>query len=361
MPAPRLSVAVLPHAGRGAARLQLEPLRRSARALRRRGLDVRYGGPPGDADVVAVQFDWAAPVGDVLARLGELRRAMAGGSRLVFLDYYDSTASPHAAAVEVCDVHLRCHLPADVADLAAAPGTGGRFARRVAEAVGSDVPDGRDEAVAQVVRRHADRLRLGWNFAAADFARRLLLAPPARLGRPRKVASWAGRTTDLHCVSGVGVPGYDDWYHRHRAAAVAAAASLEGRISVVHRGVLADQSNAMPPRAYGRTLRASRLCLSPLGYGELCYRDFEAVAAGCVLVKPDVGGLRTDPDVFEAGVTYLPCRWDFADLAEVVADALADPARSAAIAAAARRRLLDYHARRGWLDAFERAVREPDV
>ena len=71
-------------------------------------------------------------------------------------------------------------------------------------------------------------------------------------------------------------------------------------------------------------LRQSKVCFSPIGYGEVCWRDFEAVMCGALLVKPDVGHLRVTPDIFRAGETYVPVRWDLADFDEVVRGQLAD-------------------------------------
>jgi len=74
-------------------------------------------------------------------------------------------------------------------------------------------------------------------------------------------------------------------------------------------------------------LANSRTCFSPFGYGELCWRDIEAFQTGAVLIKPDMGHLETKPHLYEPGVTYLPVRWDFADLDDVVQDALSDEPR----------------------------------
>ncbi|OJY69531.1 MAG: hypothetical protein BGP16_07090 [Sphingobium sp. 66-54] len=34
--------------------------------------------------------------------------------------------------------------------------------------------------------------------------------------------------------------------------------------------------------------------------------------------------LETLPDLYQAGVTYLPCRWDFSDLENIVHNALSN-------------------------------------
>lgn len=96
-------------------------------------------------------------------------------------------------------------------------------------------------------------------------------------------------------------------------------------------------------------LSDARLCFSPFGYGELCWRDIEAFQAGAVLIKPDMSHLETAPELYEAGVTYLPVRWDFADLEEVIRTALSDEERCAQIARTAHQRVRTYLDRGGFV------------
>lgn len=71
------------------------------------------------------------------------------------------------------------------------------------------------------------------------------------------------------------------------------------------------------PKEYNRELFASRMCFSPFGYGEVCWRDFEAMAAGAALLKPDMSHLKLANDLFTKD-TYIPLKWDLADLREKV-------------------------------------------
>lgn len=149
------------------------------------------------------------------------------------------------------------------------------------------------------------KLRLSPNFLTAP--QFLHGFPPG--GRPPQ----AGRTLDMQTRLGrKGTP----WYSAMRDAALEKVTQFE-RITL------------SPPEriSYGRymaEMRDARLCFSPFGYGELCWRDIEAFQSGAVLVKPDMSHLETLPDLYEPGETYLPIRWDFDDLEEVVASALAD-------------------------------------
>jgi hypothetical protein len=72
----------------------------------------------------------------------------------------------------------------------------------------------------------------------------------------------------------------------------------------------------VPKDEYFRELRTSKICISPFGYGEICWRDFEAILCGCLLVKPDMSHVETNPDIFLSHQTYVPLKWDFSDLEE---------------------------------------------
>lgn len=58
-------------------------------------------------------------------------------------------------------------------------------------------------------------------------------------------------------------------------------------------------------------LLASRaIAVSPFGFGEMCYRDFEIALVGRILAKPEVSHLVTFPQILNEGVTYLALSWD---------------------------------------------------
>ncbi len=69
---------------------------------------------------------------------------------------------------------------------------------------------------------------------------------------------------------------------------------------------------------YNREIKNSKITLSPFGWGEVCFRDFEAVLNGSLLVKPDMSHLETWPDIFIPNETYVPIQWDGSDLLEKI-------------------------------------------
>lgn len=175
----------------------------------------------------------------------------------------------------------------------------------------------------QVPRAILPKLRLSPNFFThARFTNAFQLSSmPPRSGRQIDVQSRLGSK---------GSP----WYSAMREDAHAKIEAIEG-LKLSPPGKLSIQ-------AFMAELANSRLCFSPFGYGELCWRDIEAFQTGAVLIKPDMGHLQTLPDLYEPGVTYLPVRWDFSDLEDVVRSALADEPRMEAIASEAWNRTARY-------------------
>ncbi len=62
--------------------------------------------------------------------------------------------------------------------------------------------------------------------------------------------------------------------------------------------------------------------------GEVCFRDFETVACGAVLLKPDMSHLRTNPNIYEAWVTYVPVNWDLSNLEECLEWVIDNPSEA---------------------------------
>ena len=147
----------------------------------------------------------------------------------------------------------------------------------------------------------------GWNIGLDDKIADLAARLPAPSPTPRPV--------DV-CSRAVTTP--DSWIHplRHPVAETLEGMADRFRVLVPHGRVSQDE--------YYAEMQRSTICVSPFGYGELCWRDFEAILCGCLLVKPDMSHAETAPDIFVPGVTYAPVRWDYADLADVCARYLAD-------------------------------------
>gem|GEM_PF-541991 len=152
-------------------------------------------------------------------------------------------------------------------------------------------------------------------FAAPLIHRRESLVPPAprRLDRhgqeqPGQIRPESG---GFDINARLGSPGYPTIaFHRSHLRSVLEAAATRHRWSVA--------VDRVPVKRYFSDMERSIVTFSPFGWGELCFRDFEAVRAGSLLLKPDMGHLKTWPDIFLPGRTYVPVAWDGSDLEEKI-------------------------------------------
>ncbi|MEI6543744.1 MAG: glycosyltransferase, partial [Methylococcales bacterium] len=52
------------------------------------------------------------------------------------------------------------------------------------------------------------------------------------------------------------------------------------------------------------------------GYGEVCWRDFEAICTGSLVFKQDMSHTVCSPDIFIPYETYVPLAFDLSDFDE---------------------------------------------
>lgn len=123
----------------------------------------------------------------------------------------------------------------------------------------------------------------------------------------------------------VSFAGTTAYYNKH--------GSISGTLVEQHRMACIDKINRMnlvTQTAADRTLSRSdyytelmntKIVVSPWGWGESCYRDYEAIALGCELIKPNSFKIATNPDIYNSEFMSF-CRADFLNLNEIVADIL---------------------------------------
>lgn len=78
----------------------------------------------------------------------------------------------------------------------------------------------------------------------------------------------------------------------------------------------------LPFEEYIQTLYNSKFSLSPFGMGEICFRDFECMQFGTTIIKPDMSMLRTKPNIYIDGETYIKVDYDWEDLEEKLKEVL---------------------------------------
>lgn len=185
------------------------------------------------------------------------------------------------------------------------------------------------------------KLLLGPGFWAFD-ACGPQVDPPPDLDAVRPLDVFCGVTVDYACPA-------ISW-HRRQAL---------HRLNGLGRRVFLGRGRVLPPPVYHELMRRSRICVSPWGLGETCHRDYEALLAGCVLIKPRTDFVDSLLPLDECH--YVACEPDFSDLRERVEEVLQSWPSYRERRARARDYVLD--ARRPdwladrWAETFRAAVR----
>lgn len=319
---------------------QIQPFFTHAREIRAR-FDVeireadarRYteetGHGPEGADIVCFQSDFELRPQDLSGLVEGIRRRNPK-ARLVYLDWFAPTDLRFA---EVLNPHVsryvKKHVLRDPARYGRPTLGDTNLTDYCAHRYGLEMP----ETVFPVPDGFLDKLVIGPSFLTADFLHRIFRRP-----QPPPPAD---RPIDLHARIAVqGTP----WYQAMRSESLAAVQNLRGVRTVTETGL--DHAR------YFRELHRSKICFSPFGYGEVCWRDYEAAAAGAVLLKPDMSHIRTEPDIFVAGETYIPVRWDLSDLQEQIDRLLADAELRTRLVRVCRSRVHDYVVGGGFVSAM---------
>ena len=254
-------------------------------------------------------------------------RETSPGARIVYLDWFAPTDLRYAELLgDHVDLYVKKHLLRDRSHYGVETFGDTTLMDYYGHKHGLDhepvrfaIPDG-----------FLEKLVVGPSFATADF----ILPTLDRAEVPK-----GERPIDLHARIAVeGTP----WYQAMRAECHDAADALTGLNVVTGVGIRHDQFLA--------ELRGSKICFSAFGYGEVCWRDYEAIQNGAVLLKQDMSHVETLPDVFVANETYVPVRWDLADFEDQVRGLLADPERCARIAQNALDVLTRYARNKAFVD-----------
>lgn len=302
---------------------------------------------PDAPDTVLVMPRWSEPAHE-LEDWFRHARTITGDARLVMLDYYAPTSSPHFGVLPLVDRYIKRQTLRDRALYQNDYRGGFIYADFVSRRWDFDLEEWNFGSKPDPAHLH--KLVTGWNLGITPRYRRMLTVSSA-LPLP-----WKARPIDLHLRVGAinRTDKAQEWYQVSRAKALESVQPLAAR----HR---LSGSGRVGSRRYFAELFASKIVFSPFGWGEVCFRDYEAVAAGALLVKPDMAHLETAPDIYVPHETYVPLPWDFAEASETIAHYLAHPEESRRIIANARGVLKTYYDRGGFARTLADCLRPEPV
>lgn len=166
-------------------------------------------------------------------------------------------------------------------------------------------------------QKQLKKLKLFWNIGIGDFPKKQF-RQRAGVWVARKIGARSIRPFHLNQKSSI--PDYD----KKSLPVSARIRPFDDAFLNIHREIydrLIDKNplflhGPIPQNSYNKEMEKASMVFSPFGWGELCFRDFEAINQGALLLKPDVSHLETWPNTFSDGETYVSLKWDGSDIAE---------------------------------------------
>jgi len=261
--------------------------------------------------------------------------------KLVYMDYFAQTSSPYFTILPYVDRYAKQKLLRDRSAYQTVYRSGFNFSDWFADQHQFDLKDWNFGSVPDP--RYMDRLVLSWNLGVRRTYRKILRLNRLLPSRFRR------RRYDLNARLGLQKREAREWYEAYRTLSQQATEALRPRFKLT-------EADRIDKRRYMLELRGSKVTFSPFGWGEVCYRDYEAVVWGSLLLKPSMDHLETTPNIFVAGQTYVSCAWDFSDFPALLERALSSPDESEAIVARAQDVMHGYFEAGGWLLDVKRVL-----
>jgi len=292
------------------------------------------------AEAVCLLLHWDHPIAEIVNIAASISE-QPSRPRLILLDQVDQTCSPFFGLVKHFDVVWKSQMLRDVNGYTQPSRSGYIFADYLSESLGYGLGDWHFGE--QIGSADTSKVKLGWNLGVSRRVRRLL-----RWSRLWPIP-WRARRYDFNCRLGSQPTNDHGWYATYRRFAIE-------KLNEAARGTRCTDTSRVSPTKYLFEIARSRFVFSPFGWGEVCYRDFEAVALGALLIKPSMDHLVTRPNIYIANETYIPVRWDLSDLEERCRWCVANPGECVRIVRNARRVLTDYFSKQfvnEAVDAFQ--------
>ncbi len=207
---------------------------------------------------------------------------------------------------------------------------------------------------------YTDRIASGWGVVLAARFEAMLLQPLTW-----QLNHWQWRrkpkNIDVFChVSYDSITAEGSWYTHYRQTAIAAVQALAPQYRLAVSGEF-PETRTVCRRQYQEEIQRSRIVVSPFGWGEITWRDYEAVCNNCLLLKPNIDHIETSPQIFYPGETYVPLRWDFSDLEEKCTYYLQNPDEAARIQTNARRLLTNYFRQQGFVQTLAQLLGDTPI
>ncbi|GFE70026.1 glycosyltransferase [Chroococcus sp. FPU101] len=297
-------------------------------------------------DLIFLMPSWQASLqeeGLIIAEkvLLDLREHL-GSKKLIFIDPFAQTSSNYFRLLPYVDVFLKRQCYKNLDDYQQSYIGGSQFTDFLAKQWQFDFSNW--FVGSEVNAKYLERIQSGWNLGTSEQFIKSLKPPLFRKNSFNK-------ELDIFCRLSLASSQKKEWYYHYRQTALEAIKPLDSDYKVVFSG--RTEESLVSRRQYLQEIKKSRIVFSPFGWGETCWRDFEAICYDCLLIKPSMSHIKTEPNIFVEGKTYVPVKWDFSDLEEKCRYFLNHPDESATIVKNARQAYTEYFQEKKFIDKIK--------
>jgi len=290
--------------------------------------------------VIGFKLGYPSSPAEVLNVARTIKSALAPGAKLVYFDGDDDLGVQWPNLLPLVDLYLKKHCYRDHSEYRKNRIGKSNLTDYCARKFGVSFSNDIIPATAPVDEEQLSKIMLSWNIGLDDKIRQLY-------NTHRALPAASSKDIDVVCRATVS---QESWIYPLRSLVIREIEPLGRK----YRVLTPDQRVAQD--VYYQEMLRSRICVSPFGYGEICWRDFEAVLCGCVLVKPDMSHVETQPNIFIPNETYVPVQWDYSDLGTTLTQLLAQPERCERLRTNAFSVLRNYFEGNGIIERFQQVL-----
>lgn len=285
------------------------------------------------ADAIFYKLSYLTPYEKVKTISEQLRRS-AKDKPLVYFDGDDDSNILWPDIIQFVDLYVKKHMFNDPLDYQTGFVGKNNLTDYVAKTYGISFSENVFPKTDRVPEQYLSKVSLAYNIALDKKILNLFA---------RTKDSWANfdRSKDIVCRATT-----DSW-HKYLRQLSEPLDPLVEKYNVLVPTELVSQEE------YDSEMANSKICISPFGYGEICWRDFESVLWGCLMIKQEMGHIKTVPNIYIPYETYVPVKWDFSDLAEKCEYYLENSEERTRIVNNAYSTLSKFYEEKGFLRIFE--------
>lgn len=302
-------------------------------------------GLKNSADIFFVNPDWKESPVEAERVMANLRQAHPD-AKIFFIDPFDQISSTFFGVLPYVDRFIKYQALKDVTQYRQPMIGGTKLTDYLVQQLGYDIRGW--EVTSTIPEGYENRIEGGWFVTLTPEFKRSLLRKPWPWERSEK-------KVDIVCHVSYGPKANFEWYGELRKRAIDKLQLLNDQYKLAISGEFLED-RTVSRKQYRRDMKEARIAVAPFGWGELSPRDYEAVCNNCLLVKPLVEHIATEPNIFVAGETYVPVQWDFADLIEKCQYYLAHPEEANRIVQNARNTYVDYFRNHRFVERIARLL-----